>query len=297
MCGSCDEWNADREPFRVFGNTYYVGTAGLSSVLVTSETGHVFFDGALPRSAALIERNIRSLGFRMQDIRFIAASHEHVDHVGGIAALQRSSGAVVLASRGYTFTTRAGVVEAFRRSIATVRSLPCDVLLSVHPGFSQLNQKFHRFRQSSDSNPFVDASSCQAYADAAAHRSTEEFGMNSSGWPNHVLEPTPRSGDSASAPSAARRYRQDERHGTVPMEESKIDVMGWEQRITMNPGVRSGKPCIKGTRITVYDVLEYLAGGMTEAQLLSDFPDLAPEDIRASLAFAAARERRVSSVA
>lgn len=73
--------------------------------------------------------------------------------------------------------------------------------------------------------------------------------------------------------------------------------MEWEQRITVNPGVRSGKPCIKGTRITVYDVLEYLAGGMTEAQLLSDFPDLAPEDIRASLAFAAARERRVSSVA
>ena len=73
--------------------------------------------------------------------------------------------------------------------------------------------------------------------------------------------------------------------------------MGWEQRITVNPAVRGGKPCIKGTRITVYDVLEYLAGGMTEAQLLSDFPDLAPEDIRASLAFAAARERRVSSVA
>ncbi len=73
--------------------------------------------------------------------------------------------------------------------------------------------------------------------------------------------------------------------------------MGWEDRITMNPGVRSGKPCIKGTRITVYDVLEYLAGGMTEAELLVDFPDLSREDIRASLAFAATRERRVSSVA
>ncbi|MEQ1911697.1 MAG: DUF433 domain-containing protein [Vicinamibacterales bacterium] len=73
--------------------------------------------------------------------------------------------------------------------------------------------------------------------------------------------------------------------------------MGWEDRITMNPGVRSGKPCIKGTRITVYDVLEYLAGGMTEAELLSDFPDLSSEDILASLAFAATRERRVSSVA
>lgn len=72
--------------------------------------------------------------------------------------------------------------------------------------------------------------------------------------------------------------------------------MGWEDRITVDPGVRSGKPCIKGTRITVYDILGYLAGGMSEAELLSDFPGLSIEDIRASLAFAAARERRVSSV-
>ena len=71
--------------------------------------------------------------------------------------------------------------------------------------------------------------------------------------------------------------------------------MGWEERITVNPAVRSGQPCIKGTRIAVYDVLEYLAGGMTEEQILSDFPDLKRDDIRASLAFAAARERRLSN--
>ena len=71
--------------------------------------------------------------------------------------------------------------------------------------------------------------------------------------------------------------------------------MNWEQRIAVNPAVRSGKPCIKGTRITVYDVLEYLAGGMTEDQILADFPDLLREDIRASLAFAAARERRLAN--
>ncbi len=63
----------------------------------------------------------------------------------------------------------------------------------------------------------------------------------------------------------------------------------------MEPGKRGGKPCIRGLRITVYDVLEYLAGGMTEDQLLSDFPDLTREDIRAVLAFAAARERRVAN--
>ena len=68
-----------------------------------------------------------------------------------------------------------------------------------------------------------------------------------------------------------------------------------ENYIEIQPGVRSGKPCFKGTRITVYDVLEYLAGGMTEAELLNDFPALSPQHIRAALAFAARRERRLAS--
>jgi len=71
--------------------------------------------------------------------------------------------------------------------------------------------------------------------------------------------------------------------------------MNWQDRVAVNPAVRSGKPCIKGTRITVYDILEYLAGGMSEDQILKDFPDLTREDIRASLAFAAARERRLAN--
>jgi uncharacterized protein (DUF433 family) len=70
--------------------------------------------------------------------------------------------------------------------------------------------------------------------------------------------------------------------------------MDLTEYIAITPGVRSGKPCIRGTRITVYDILEYLAGGMSEAQLLADFPDLRPEHIRAALAFAAARERRLA---
>ncbi len=74
------------------------------------------------------------------------------------------------------------------------------------------------------------------------------------------------------------------------------EAMNFENYITTTPGVRSGRPCIKGTRITVYDVLEYLAGGMTEAQLLEGFPSLRPEDIRAALAFAAARERRLAGL-
>lgn len=71
--------------------------------------------------------------------------------------------------------------------------------------------------------------------------------------------------------------------------------MNWQERISVNPAVRSGKPCIKGTRITVYDVLEYLAGGMSEDEILADFPDLTRDDVRACLAFAAARERRESN--
>jgi uncharacterized protein (DUF433 family) len=66
--------------------------------------------------------------------------------------------------------------------------------------------------------------------------------------------------------------------------------------ITVDPAKRGGKPCIRGLRITVYDVLEYLASGMSEDKILADFPDLELEDIRASLAFAADRERRLVSL-
>jgi uncharacterized protein (DUF433 family) len=68
--------------------------------------------------------------------------------------------------------------------------------------------------------------------------------------------------------------------------------MDYSKIITIEPGKRSGKPCIRGTRMTVYDVLEYLASGMTEAEILADFPSLTLEDIRACLAFAADRERK-----
>jgi uncharacterized protein (DUF433 family) len=73
-----------------------------------------------------------------------------------------------------------------------------------------------------------------------------------------------------------------------------MDVL---ERITIDPARRSGKPCIRDTRITVYDVLDYLASGMGEEEILNDFPELDVEDIRASLAFAAARERRLFGAA
>ena len=71
--------------------------------------------------------------------------------------------------------------------------------------------------------------------------------------------------------------------------------MDYRERITVDPGMRSGKPCIRGMHITVYDLLGYLAGGMSEDEILQDFPQLEREDIRAALAFAADRERRLVS--
>jgi uncharacterized protein (DUF433 family) len=72
--------------------------------------------------------------------------------------------------------------------------------------------------------------------------------------------------------------------------------MDYRHVITLEPDKRGGKPCIRGLRITVYDVLEYLASGMSEAEILADFPDLNRDDIRACLAFAADRERRLLSI-
>ncbi|HET7208859.1 MAG TPA: subclass B3 metallo-beta-lactamase [Terriglobales bacterium] len=97
-CANCAEWNLPQEPFRVYGNTYFVGTHGLSSILITSPSGHVLIDGALAESVPQIAAHIRQLGFRVEDVKFILNSHVHFDHAGGIPELQRLSGARVFAS-------------------------------------------------------------------------------------------------------------------------------------------------------------------------------------------------------
>jgi len=73
-----------------------------------------------------------------------------------------------------------------------------------------------------------------------------------------------------------------------------LQTVDYREHITISADVRSGKPCVKGTRITVYDVLSYLAAGMTPEEIVADFPTLKPDDIRACLAFAADRERRLT---
>jgi metallo-beta-lactamase class B len=97
-CSNCERWNRPQEPFRIYGNTWFVGTAGLTALLIETDEGLILIDGALPQSSPLIEANIRKLGFDPLDIKAILLSHAHYDHAGGINALQRLSGAAVYTS-------------------------------------------------------------------------------------------------------------------------------------------------------------------------------------------------------
>jgi metallo-beta-lactamase class B len=91
-------WTKPAPPVRIHANTYDVGTCGITSILVVGDQGDILIDGGTEQGADVIADNIRALGFRVQDIRFILHSHEHFDHVGGIAKLQRLSGATLVAS-------------------------------------------------------------------------------------------------------------------------------------------------------------------------------------------------------
>jgi metallo-beta-lactamase class B len=105
-------WNRPQKPFKVFGNTYWVGTYSLGSVLVTSDAGHVLIDAGLPESAAQIRDHIRELGFKVEDVKLILNTHDHYDHAGGIAELQRLSGARVAASAPSAEVLKTGRPEA-----------------------------------------------------------------------------------------------------------------------------------------------------------------------------------------
>ena len=255
MCQACPGWNKDRDPIRIYGDTYYVGTAGLSSVLITSGRGHILIDGGLAQSAELIDRHIRKLGFKTEDVKLIVNSHSHYDHAGGIHALQAASGARVALSRpaaealrrgentvddpqygfghdsnafppvtfahvihdgdvlnvgalaitahmtpghtpggttwtwkscegvrcldivyadslnaisapGFKYTNDPARVAAFRKSIATVASLPCDIVLAPHPNLI-------RFEAKAAAKSFVDPQGCREYA-AQAKKTLDE---------------------------------------------------------------------------------------------------------------------------
>ena len=245
-------WNDPAVPRHIHGNTWYVGTCGISAILVTSPQGHVLIDGATEKAAPMIERNIAALGFKLKDVRYLLNSHEHHDHAGGIARLQRDSGATVIARApaatvleqgksdrsdpqfltlgplppvarvrriadgdtlqlgsiklqahatpghtpgGTSWTwqscqsgrcldiayvdsltaisdevyrysdeaTHPGVLDAFRKTLVTVAELPCDILLTPHPGASDLWARMGPQATAS----LVDPAACRRYATTA----------------------------------------------------------------------------------------------------------------------------------
>jgi metallo-beta-lactamase class B len=260
FCKADAGWNDPAKPAHVYGNTWYVGTCGITALLVTSDRGHVLIDGATREAAPQIEANISALGFRINDVRFILATHAHLDHAGGFATLQHDSGAVMVArgadadaierGRGdrsdpqftsidgfsavkhvrriadreavtlgplsitahatpghtpgsttwtwdscegtrclhlayvdsvsaisddvYRYTDEAqhpGVVAAFRQSLATISSLPCDVLLTPHPSVSNM---FARVG-AKPSAPLVDTNACRSLAADAGKKLDERI--------------------------------------------------------------------------------------------------------------------------
>jgi metallo-beta-lactamase class B len=96
-CEGHNGWSDPAPPARIWGNTYYVGTCGISAILVAGTGGHILIDGTTAEAAPQVAANIARLGFRIRDVRLILSSHEHADHAGGIAELQRLSGATVAA--------------------------------------------------------------------------------------------------------------------------------------------------------------------------------------------------------
>lgn len=91
-------WTAPQKPFRIYGNTWYVGPRGLGVFLITAPTGDVLIDGGVPGDAPPIEANIRALGIALHDIKWILNSHAHSDHAGGMARLAHDTGAQVIAN-------------------------------------------------------------------------------------------------------------------------------------------------------------------------------------------------------
>lgn len=123
QCGGSDDWNKPAPPVRIHGNTYLVGTCGISAILVTGRDGHVLIDGGTERGGDLIAANISALGFKLRDVRYLLHSHEHFDHVGGTARVQQLTGAQLITS------------EPARRVLETGADNPDDPQAGMHKPF------------------------------------------------------------------------------------------------------------------------------------------------------------------
>lgn len=112
VCGDSDDWDKPAPPVRLHGNTYYVGTCGISAILITDKEGAVLIDSGTEKGADLVAANIRRLGFAPSDVRYLLHSHEHIDHVGGMARLQQLTGGKVIASADAAKVYRTGKANA-----------------------------------------------------------------------------------------------------------------------------------------------------------------------------------------
>lgn len=243
-CADEGDWSEPTAPRHVFGNTWYVGTCGITVLLIATPQGHVLIDAATDRAAAGILANLHALGVNPRDVRYLLASHAHLDHAGGMAQLQAATGATLLAlptavdvyrrGRGdrsdpqfdsipgftpvahvraiadgqtlelgplrltahatpgrtpgstswswdsceagqcrhlvyadsvsaisddtYRYGDHPDAVAAFRHGLETLAALPCDILVTPHPGASRL---WPRLRGEA---PLLDSAACKAYA-------------------------------------------------------------------------------------------------------------------------------------
>jgi metallo-beta-lactamase class B len=107
-CAGRDGWGDPAPPAHVFGNTWYVGTCGITTLLVQTPDGLVLLDGGIPAAADLVLDNVRKLGFPPTAIRWILVSHEHFDHAGAVAEIQRRTGAKVTAGPNQATLLRSG---------------------------------------------------------------------------------------------------------------------------------------------------------------------------------------------
>jgi metallo-beta-lactamase class B len=112
VCRDDDAWDKPGPPFRIHGNTFYVGTCAIAAILIAGEEGHVLIDSGTDAGAQVVAANVEALGFRLTDVKELLLSHEHIDHAGGMARMQRLTGARLVTSAPAAAVMRTGVTPA-----------------------------------------------------------------------------------------------------------------------------------------------------------------------------------------